>query len=137
MFSGQSPHMKRAAWFSIAAVVALTIALDLRLAPWLLQVVKQVPGRDITGHFVLFGALSLLVNLAFARSRFRGRELGVPSCTGLLLLAVSAEEASQKLIPRRDFSMTDLGASVIGVLIFAAIAWGILAYYSSRHATAR
>ena len=88
--------------------------------------------RSILGHVLLFGIVSLLVNLAFARTRVRGRELGVPLCTGLLLVAITLEEYSQKLVPNRDFSMTDLGASFAGALVGAAIAWITLARRASK-----
>jgi VanZ family protein len=118
--------MKSAALLSIAAMVAITLAINLRLAPWIMTVVRQVPGRDMTGHVVLFGVVSLLVNLAFARSRVWGRELGVPLCTALLLVGIALEEYSQKWVPNRDFSMSDLGASYAGTLVAALVAWIIL-----------
>ena len=119
--------MKRVALFAIAGVVGIIVAVDLRMAPLVMELVRRVPGRDTTGHFVLFGILSLLINLAFARSRIRGREAGVGLCTGLLLAAIALEEYSQKLIPGRDFNLTDLGSSVAGTVLFAAAAWAILA----------
>lgn len=118
--------MKHAALLAIAGVVGLIVAVDLRLAPYVMELVKRVPGRDTTGHFVLFGGLSLLINLAFARSQIAGRELGVRVCTGLLLAAIVLEEYSQKLIPGRDFNLVDLGSSVAGTVLFAVIAWAIL-----------
>ncbi len=124
--------MKRAALLAIAGVVGIIVALDLRAAPYVMEVVRRVPGRDTTGHFVLFGALSLLINLAFAGSRVRGRELGVQMCTGLLLAAIVLEEYSQKLIPGRDFNLTDLGSSVAGTLLFAVVAWAIMARARAR-----
>lgn len=124
--------MKSAATLAIAGVVAIIVAINLRMAPWVTTVVRNVPGRDTTGHVVLFGILSLLVNLAFARSRVRDRELGVPVCTSLLLIAIALEESSQKLLPNRDFSMTDLGASFAGALVGAAIAWITLARRASK-----
>lgn len=124
--------MKRAALLAIAGVIGIIVAVDLRMAPLVTDVVKRLPGRDTTGHFVLFAVLSLLINLAFARSRIGGRELGVPLCTGLLLVVLTLEEYSQKLIPGRDFNLTDLGASVAGAVLFAVAAWAILARTSFR-----
>lgn len=124
--------MKSAALLAIGAVVTVIMAVNLQWAPWLIPIVKRIPGRDLTAHFVLFGVLSLLVNLAFARSRVRGRELGVTAITSVLLVAIALEEYSQKMIPRRDFNMNDLGASVAGALLFAAIAWGVLARTAPR-----
>jgi VanZ family protein len=110
------------------------MAVNLQAAPWLVTIVKKIPGRDLTAHFVLFGGLSLLLNLAFAQSRIRGRELGVPVLSGVLLVVIALEEYSQKMIPRRDFSIDDLLASIAGVVLFAAIAWAIL-LWNRRSAT--
>jgi hypothetical protein len=128
--------MKTAALLSIAGITALIVAINLRMAPWVVTVVRNVPGRDTTGHVVLFGIVSLLVNLAFARSRVRGRELGVPVCTTLLLLVITLEEYSQKWVPNRDFSTTDLGASFVGTLVCAGVAWIILARSKSTQRSA-
>lgn len=134
--SSYSRNMKRAAWLAIAGVVGLIVAINLHLVPGVVTLTKRIPGRDTTTHFLVFGGLSLIVNLAFARSRFRGRELGVSGCTGLLLVAIALEEFSQKWIPLRDFTFTDMGASFAGALVFALLAWILLAREASRRATA-
>ncbi len=72
-------------------------------------------GRDTTGHFVLMGALCLLVNLGFARADRHGTPVAVLRCTAWILLAVTLEEAVQTFIPIRSFSWLDLFSSYAGI----------------------
>ena len=114
--------MNALAALAIAAVLASSIIASLGYGSLVFGFVTRIPGGDLTGHFLLMGLLSFVVNLRFSRSRLHGRRLGVLGCTGLVLAAVTLEELTQKWIPTRSFSMADLVASYAGVL-----AWGALA----------
>lgn len=110
-------------------MLTASLLTSLGYGPLLFGFVLDVPGGDVTAHVVLMGLLSLTVNLAVSRSR---RPLGVVPCTALLLVAVTLEELSQKLIPTRTFSLVDLAASYAGILAFA----GLAAWIQSRGAAA-
>jgi polysaccharide biosynthesis protein VpsQ len=85
--------------------------------------VYDIPFGDKAGHFILFGVLTLLINLAFFRSLpLQGRKR-VAVITGLILaLLIGLEEFSQRDFPNRTFSLGDLTASYLGVIFFSWLA---------------
>jgi VanZ family protein len=79
------------------------------------------PEGDKVGHFVLFGLLSLLVNLAaFERWPKLGRGWLRVRVSLALAVVIGLEELSQRLFPSRQSSIWDLAASYLGV---ACSAW--------------
>ncbi len=89
----------------------------------LLGLVYDFPLGDKAGHFILYGILSLLVNLsvfeACAVSRIRR---SVVICSFALAIPIALEEFSQQWIHTRTFSLLDLAASYLGVAAFAWLA---------------
>ena len=82
------------------------------------------PYGDKAGHFILYGILSLLLNLTFLRSlRHRPSRLVAVSVTLLLALAIGLEEWSQTLVPERTPDWVDLMFSYLGVSAGAWLAW--------------
>ena len=121
--------MRFLALVAIAVVAALSILASLDPESPLLALVRRVPGRDTTLHFVLMGGLAFFVTLGFASARVQGRggrRLGVPGCVALVGVAVTLEELLQIAIPDRVFSWTDLSASWGGILAGGILAWMIL-----------
>jgi hypothetical protein len=102
--------MRGLAAITIFAVVGISLLATLGYGPTLFGFVTSVPGGDLTGHFVLGGVVSLVVNLAFAGRRW--------TCIGLVLGGVILEEVIQLYLPTRTFSVADLLASGAGVIIF-------------------
>lgn len=96
-------------------------------APVFLGLVRYLPGADFTGHLVLFGTMSFLLNGAL---RFRTFSLwGWPVLWGttVLLMVSTAEECSQYFIPSRTFDWKDLSANVVGIVCFGELGrwwWG-------------
>lgn len=117
--------MKRLGILSIVVVGGISLVTSLGHGR-LFLFVNDVPGRDLTAHFALMGMVCFFCALGFAESRPWGRPLGVLGCTLLVTAAVTAEELSQTLIPRRSFSFQDLLASYAGILV-AAVAAGWIA----------
>lgn len=112
------------ALLAIAAVSAICLVADLGYVPTLFPFVHLIPGKDVTCHFIVMGAMALLVNLGFSSSRLFGYRFGMLGCTVLVLLAVTLEEFSQHFLSRRTFSVTDLSANYGGILVFSmAAAW--------------
>ncbi len=84
------------------------------------------PYGDKVGHFVLYGVLSLLVNLAVFEAWPRGDRLSLALRASLLLaLLIGLEEYSQRWFRTRHSSWTDLLASYLGVAFFAWLAMTI------------
>ena len=89
----------------------------------ILGFIYDIPYADKVGHFVLYGILTLLVDLAFIRALPNRSPKLVVVSTGLILaLLIGAEEFSQKLFPSRTFDLLDLTASYLGVIFFSWLA---------------
>lgn len=114
-------HMKRAAVGFAFFILAIIILAD-RGRLGIFEIVYRIPFGDKAGHFVLYGILSLLVNLALFQT-FPGRPpKRIVWISGLvLLLLIGVEEFSQKYFPARTFSYLDLAAGYLGVLVFSLL----------------
>ncbi|HUG34551.1 MAG TPA: VanZ family protein [Anaerolineales bacterium] len=111
----------------IAILFALFILLIIVLADLgklgFLGIINSIPYGDKAGHFILYGIQTLLVDLTFIRSR---RELNpkliVLRIALILALLIGIEEYSQQLFDKRTFSLIDLAASYLGVIVFSFVA---------------
>lgn len=88
-----------------------------------LRVINQIPFGDKIGHFILYGILTLLLDLALFRSlpHFNRRLLSLRIAFVLALL-IGLEEFSQQYFPNRSFDLVDLAFSYLGVFFFSWIA---------------
>ena len=88
------------------------------------------PYGDKVGHFILYGVLTLLIDLTLLPSSARKSSSTIISSrrrvavrVGLFLaVAITVEEFSQQYFSNRTFDMIDLGASVLGVMFFSWLA---------------
>ena len=88
------------------------------------------PYGDKVGHFILYGILTLLIDLTLLPSSARKSSSTIISSrrrvavrVGLFLaVAITVEEFSQQYFSNRTFDMIDLGASVLGVMFFSWLA---------------
>ena len=85
--------------------------------------VYEFPFGDKAGHFILYGILALLLNLALFRSRpdLSRRRIAV-RCDLVLVLLIGLEEFSQQYFSSRTFDLVDLTFSYLGVLFFTWLA---------------
>jgi hypothetical protein len=118
--------------FGIFIVIIVILADTRHLG--ILHPVYDFPYGDKVGHFLIFGLLSLLVNLSVL-------EIGSPSDAStsanpgtirtliktclILALIVGLEEFSQRWIPSRTSDWFDLSASYFGIASFAFLAFTI------------
>jgi VanZ family protein len=90
--------------------------------------IMRIPHADKAGHFILYGILALLINLTLFRSLPASLSLPrsrkwVAVVSGLILaLLIGAEEFSQQYFADRTFSLSDLSASYLGVIVFSWLA---------------
>src|SRR3990172_4348598 len=109
-------------WLAIlfAFLLLLIIVLaDMGALPNFLRVWKDLPYGDKAGHFILYGILTLLVDLALLRSIPRRSPILVVVTIGLILaVLIGLEEFSQQYFANRTSSLTDLLASYLGVIFF-------------------
>ena len=114
--------MKRWAILCALAIVAIIVLADTRnLGPF--HIIYVIPYGDKVGHFVLFGLLSLTVNMAVFERRPGAVKSAQAVRTSLVLaVPIALEELSQRWITGRTFSLLDLTASLLGVALFAGAA---------------
>ena len=85
--------------------------------------VYEFPCGDKAGHFILYGILSLLLNLALFRSRSEPSRRRFAIKLGLFLaLLIGLEEFSQQYFSHRTFDLLDLSFSYLGLLSFSWLA---------------
>ncbi len=89
-----------------------------------LSFVYSFPYGDKAGHFLLFGILSLLLNLTLLRShRSASPKRTVIVASLLLALAIGIEEWAQQFFPLRTSDWVDLFFGYAGVALGAWIAY--------------
>ena len=103
-------------------IITIIILADLGdLGP--LHAVYNFPYGDKAGHFILYGILTLLIDLTLFRSLpLRSPKLIAVTSGLILALFIGTEEFSQKLFPARTFDLIDLTFSYLGVIFFSWLA---------------
>jgi VanZ family protein len=81
------------------------------------------PNGDKLGHFLLYGILSLLLNLAFLSRPSVNPARTIWTVSLVLSILIGLEEWSQSLFDSRTMDIVDLLASYAGVTVFALLAW--------------
>lgn len=107
--------------FSLFLLTLIWLA-DSGRGQWLFHLARLIPGEDKTGHFVLFGMLSLLVNVVLQSSRLRLGRLSLLKGSVLVAAFAIAEEISQLFFRSRTFDWLDLSAGVVGIWLFGRLA---------------
>jgi VanZ family protein len=114
--------MKRLAVLFGLFVVGIIVLADLGLLE-ILGFVNRIPHGDKVGHFLLYGILTLLIDLALIRSLpSPSRHLLVFRVALILALLIGLEEFSQQFFAKRTFDLVDLAFSYLGVIIFSWVA---------------
>ncbi len=114
--------MKKWAVLFGALILAIIVLADTGRLGWL-GWAYGFPGGDKIGHFMLFGLLSLLVNMAAFEIRQQEDRVRLAVRASVALASLIAlEEFSQRWFPLRTSSVWDLTASLLGVAFFARVA---------------
>ncbi len=108
--------------FSIFIIVVIVLA-DMGTLPGLIRGLYDFPNGDKLGHFILYGILSLLLNLAFTVRPGANLSRMLWTVSLILALLISLEEWSQSLFDSRTMDIVDLLASYAGVTVAALTAW--------------
>jgi polysaccharide biosynthesis protein VpsQ len=117
--------MKRAAIGFAICIGLVVVVADVGLGGGLFARLRHIPGGDKTGHFVLMGTLSFLVNMSLGAARLGSTRL----LTGSVAVAavVTLEEFSQLALAARGFSLLDLAANYAGIVCGGWLArWAIV-----------
>ena len=81
------------------------------------------PFGDKAGHFILYGLLTLFLDLALLRARpDQSRRRVAIQCGLVLALLIGLEEISQQYFSNRTFDLVDLTFSYLGVAFFSWVA---------------
>jgi VanZ family protein len=82
--------------------------------------INRIPFGDKAGHFILYGTLTLLIDLALLRPLPPPRrQLLVLRVALILALLIGLEEYSQQFFATRTFDLVDLAFSYLGVVFFS------------------
>ncbi|MDI1429221.1 hypothetical protein [Polyangium sorediatum] len=110
-------HSVRAWRFALAGyVVLLGIVSGLAYARGLPLAVLSTPYLDKVLHFLLLGGASFLARRATGDARVP--RMGLPAGPSVVGLLATIEECAQKFSPVRTFSLGDLAANLLGVVVF-------------------
>ncbi len=102
----------------LAFIIGLIVLADADLLPDFINAIYDFPNGDKVGHFVLYGLLNFFITRAFLSSLPTRRGGWVTLSVGLILaLFVALEEFSQKYFASRTFSLLDLTASLLGIIV--------------------
>lgn len=108
----------------LAFIIGLIVLADADLLPDFINAIYDFPNGDKVGHFVLYGLLNFFITRAFLSSLPTRRGGWVTLSVGLILaLFVALEEFSQKYFASRTFSLLDLTASFLGIVIGGWVAY--------------
>ncbi|MDC0661034.1 VanZ family protein [Marinobacter sp. SS21] len=91
----------------------------------LIQLVSQVPHGDKLGHLLLYGLLTLLLNLALELRTVSLGRLRLYFGTVAVTLFALCEELTQAWLPHRTLDAQDLLADALGIAVFSLLSrWG-------------
>jgi len=111
--------------FALFIILVIVLA-DAGTLPRYLAPLYDFPNGDKAGHFILYGILAFLTDLALFRSLPSRRPVWVAVMTGLVLASlIGLEEFSQQYFSSRTFDLIDLCSSYLGVFFFSWAALGI------------
>ena len=110
--------MKYFAALFLAFIIGLIVLADADLLPDFINAIYDFPNGDKVGHFVLYGLLNFFITRAFLSSLPTRRGGWATLSVGLILaLFVALEELSQMFFSARTFSLLDLTASLLGIIV--------------------
>jgi VanZ family protein len=86
------------------------------------KMIRFLPYLDKWGHFILFGILTLLINMAIQYKRVSIFNKTVYLGTVVVFVFAVIEELSQGLLATRSLEHLDLLADGLGILLFSYLA---------------
>jgi VanZ family protein len=110
---------------TFAIFLGLIILLaDLGRLRFLFWILGRFENLDVLLHFVLIGTLTFLVTASLIQT-FPTKNLNMIVLASIFffLIVFTIEEFSQIPIRGRSFSVKDLAANYLGILVFGFLAW--------------
>jgi polysaccharide biosynthesis protein VpsQ len=117
----------RLKWLAIAFtifIVAVIALADLGRLRFLFRIMGRYENLDVLLHFILIGTLTFLVTASLIQT-FPTKNLRMIVFVSIFffLIFFTIEELSQIPIRGRSFSVKDLVANYLGILVFGFLAW--------------
>ena len=110
------------ALFFVFIIAVITLA-DTGSLPHSITAIYNFPNGDKLGHFILYGILNFFITLAFLSSGLSKSRGWVTLSIGLILaFFIALEEWSQQFFTSRTYSLADLIASCVGLVVGGWIA---------------
>ncbi len=104
-------------------ILLVIILADAGILAHYVGFIYEFPFGDKAGHFILYGLLTLLIDLALFRARpDQSRKRLAIQCGLVLALLIGLEEFSQQCFSSRSFDLVDLTFSYLGVVFFSWVA---------------
>lgn len=113
-------------WLYFLLLVGITVSAYLRILP------PQLTAHDKLGHFILLGIASLLSHQALGKRTIATPVVKIPLGPVLITILAFIDENLQVLSPARSYSMTDLGANLIGIWVFYWIGEQVRKYLNDK-----
>jgi len=113
--------MIRIALAYVVLLAAIIFAADAGWLPPFVEQLHDLPFGDKVFHFLMFGGLALMANLALASRGRRSLARAIVMGSILVLIVATAEEYSNNFVPRRDWSLGDLTANYLGVVCLGVL----------------
>jgi polysaccharide biosynthesis protein VpsQ len=99
---------------------------DTGTMPQLLVRIYDFPYGDKVGHFFLMGSLALSINMAFPACQIRLLNHSLPAGSLITSAGVLLEECTQVFFKTRTFSLADLAADALGIIIISIFIFKII-----------
>ena len=103
-------------------VAGIIIGSDLGLISSITNWVNNLPYGDKTGHVLLIGTLTFLLNYGLNGRMVKIGRLKILLGCAIVAVAITVEEFSQMWIPLRTFDSIDLAANYLGIGL-AGLIW--------------
>lgn len=104
-----------------AFICFIIIMADTNHKLHLMKVIEGVPLGDKVGHFMLFGFLAGLINVALRFRRLAWRSLDINMAGVIVLTFAVIEEFTQLAFATRTFDLFDVVSDVLGVWFFVVL----------------
>ena len=82
---------------------------------------KAVPYGDKVAHFLLYGILAFLLNLALNLRPIKFKEFSLQLGAVIVLTFAVLEEFTQILLANRNFELVDILMDILGIALFSWI----------------
>ena len=106
----------------ILILILIVLIVNLGLGPVYFPFIYNYPGMDKIGHFILMGILSFLVNTLLKGEKISVLSLSLLKGSLIVIFIVMLEEFSQIFLTYRAFSLLDIFADLLGIILFGRLA---------------